>query len=664
MIGYDLDDLIYSKKRFWKIETIKERTCLNKKEIDTIVDQFNQQFLLQNSTQIESNGRVYAFPENISKLEEARFGILQPNQVSIDKNERQSLLYLFIFLEIGNLSITTFKDHLNTSKNTILSDLKQLRKKIIVEDIEIQYNQSQGFYLVGKEWKIRRFAYQEIQNLKDEFSFYSLSQVLNSQNQLFIAQTNRELKALINLNHLNIVYSRYRPLLFFTSMIFERQKHHIIEKIFPTLVNHFKFGLFELQNEQEQNDLIALLIGASDGAFEDKKLDFLYRTCFEVMENVMKLTAMEFDDFSKTFDALLAHLIPAYFRLIYHLEISNHLLARIKQEYSDLFHLIERALSPLTELTNGITEEELGYFVILFGGEIYKKKHHSSMQAIVLCANGISSSLIMKKRLSDLFPNMEFVIATSIAQLDEIPVHSYDIIFSTLKVESSKKVYLFSPFPKDEEIRKLYNQIVYDFELPSLPLLSEDQLLNSLKPYLKENVILDDVKKILHKKIGLNTREEEKESLMLQDLIKGKNIQFTNQDLNWEEAIALAAQPLLDSDSIEPSYITAITNRIKEFGPFVDLGMGIALPHARPEDGVNKVGMSFLRCEKPVNLLDDPKHEIKIFIVLSAIDNEAHLRALSSLTQILSNREELQRLLDATTVAEVENILSEKGGVE
>ncbi|WP_054638902.1 PTS sugar transporter subunit IIA [Lactococcus fujiensis] len=85
------------------------------------------------------------------------------------------------------------------------------------------------------------------------------------------------------------------------------------------------------------------------------------------------------------------------------------------------------------------------------------------------------------------------------------------------------------------------------------------------------------------------------------------------------------------------------------------------MPHARPEDGVNKVGMTFLRCEKPVKLLDDVDHEIKIFIVLSAIDNEAHLRALSSLTQILSNREELQKLLDATTINEVEHILSEKG---
>ena len=30
--------------------------------------------------------------------------------------------------------------------------------------------------------------------------------------------------------------------------------------------------------------------------------------------------------------------------------------------------------------------------------------------------------------------------------------------------------------------------------------------------------------------------------------------------------------------------------KVEEFGPFINLGKGIAIPHARPEDGVNEVG--------------------------------------------------------------------------
>ena len=59
--------------------------------------------------------------------------------------------------------------------------------------------------------------------------------------------------------------------------------------------------------------------------------------------------------------------------------------------------------------------------------------------------------------------------------------------------------------------------------------------------------------------------------------------------------------------------------------------------------------------------MDDVKHEIKLFIVLAAIDNETHLRALSTLTKILSNKERLSQLLAATDAAEVEQILLEEG---
>ncbi|WP_136249343.1 PRD domain-containing protein, partial [Halomonas borealis] len=81
--------------------------------------------------------------------------------------------------------------------------------------------------------------------------------------------------------------------------------------------------------------------------------------------------AVQFEDFTKTFAALRAHLVPAYFRLKYHFEIENVLLDKIKTDYSSLFELMDLALSPLHEACGEISEAERAYFVILFGGEIY-----------------------------------------------------------------------------------------------------------------------------------------------------------------------------------------------------------------------------------------------------------------------------------------------------
>ena len=56
--------------------------------------------------------------------------------------------------------------------------------------------------------------------------------------------------------------------------------------------------------------------------------------------------------------------------------------------------------------------------------------------------------------------------------------------------------------------------------------------------------------------------------------------------MSWEEAIRLTAQPLLTKGKIKESYIQAMIDKVKEYGPFINIGEYLALPHARPEEGV------------------------------------------------------------------------------
>lgn len=326
---------------------------------------------------------------------------------------------------------------------------------------------------------------------------------------------------------------------------------------------------------------------------------------------------------------------------------------------------MDNALRPLKDEVGEISESEKAYFVILFGGEIYKNKYSGkSLKAIVLCVNGISSSLIMQKRLESLFPTMEFILSARVSHFEKLPINSYDIIFSTVPLKSDKKVYLMSIFPDQREENKLYNQVLQDFQLPGFAKPSAQTILDSIEPYIiiKDPVNRQDLIKIIEKKLNRTRKEGKLSGVMLTDLLTKEKIRFTNKELSWQEAIELAAQPLLDKHEIEERYIKAIIDKVEAFGPYIDLGLGIALPHARPEEGVKKLGMSFLRCEHPVKLMDDVKHEIKLFIVLAAIDNETHLRALSTLTKILSNKERLSQLLTATNAAEVEQILLEEEG--
>lgn len=147
---------------------------------------------------------------------------------------------------------------------------------------------------------------------------------------------------------------------------------------------------------------------------------------------------------------------------------------------------------------------------------------------------------------------------------------------------------------------------------------------------------------------------------MLHDLITEKTYQHAGRVSDWRQAISLAAQPLLDTGKIEPAYIDAMIGKVEEFGPFISLGKGIAIPHARPEEGVKEIGMSMLVLDEPVLLADLPDHPISLFICIAAVDNASHLKALSHLTKILREDDHIEALKASTTYSAIKTIIQQE----
>lgn len=118
----------------------------------------------------------------------------------------------------------------------------------------------------------------------------------------------------------------------------------------------------------------------------------------------------------------------------------------------------------------------------------------------------------------------------------------------------------------------------------------------------------------------------------------------------------MAAQPLLNDGSIRQSYVDAMIENVKENGPYINIGDRIAFAHARPEKGVEQLGMSLLHLDQPIALLD-ADHPIQLIFVLAAIDDRAHLKALSELATMLGDNQRLQALIAAQNATEIEDII-------
>ncbi|WP_027408844.1 PTS sugar transporter subunit IIA [Anoxybacteroides tepidamans] len=144
---------------------------------------------------------------------------------------------------------------------------------------------------------------------------------------------------------------------------------------------------------------------------------------------------------------------------------------------------------------------------------------------------------------------------------------------------------------------------------------------------------------------------------MLNDLLPPSHIQFVDNVSDWKHAIEVAAQPLLNNDYITGEYIEAMVRNVIEMGPYIVIAPGIALPHARPEQGVKRLGMSFLKIQNGCSFSERQEHKVHIVIVLAASDDHSHLKALSELAQLLGNKDALPLLLKADNEKQVGALL-------
>ena len=139
--------------------------------------------------------------------------------------------------------------------------------------------------------------------------------------------------------------------------------------------------------------------------------------------------------------------------------------------------------------------------------------------------------------------------------------------------------------------------------------------------------------------------------------IKHEHIHIEDSAENYEEAIRLAAAPLIKDGYIQDAYIDDILESLETNGPYIVVADYVALPHAQPSEKVLKNGLSLLLLKEPVDLKDNPIH---VFIVLAAKDSTAHLSSLQSLAVFLMEKENIDALIGATSVPGIQKVLEER----
>lgn len=128
---------------------------------------------------------------------------------------------------------------------------------------------------------------------------------------------------------------------------------------------------------------------------------------------------------------------------------------------------------------------------------------------------------------------------------------------------------------------------------------------------------------------------------------------------NWENAIKLAAKPLLLDNSITENYVRAMVNNVKKFGAYIVINDVLALAHSRPEDGVNRNCLSLLKVNEGVVFDEALESRVYLIFVLGAVNNSSHMDILLKLMEIIDNESLIKKLTEAVSINEITELLEE-----
>lgn len=144
---------------------------------------------------------------------------------------------------------------------------------------------------------------------------------------------------------------------------------------------------------------------------------------------------------------------------------------------------------------------------------------------------------------------------------------------------------------------------------------------------------------------------------MLKDLLTEEMVLLDGEVDTPEEAIRLAGDLLVKAGKVEERYVDAMVHGFQTIGPYIVLAPSIAIPHARPENGVLEKCVSFVRLKKPVAFYHPTNDPVELVFAFGGVDHEGHIGMLQALASVLGNPQKVEGLKHIASYQELLAIL-------
>lgn len=593
--------------------------------------------------------------------------------------------FLALLLEIMDMSKTTvlyeMEETLRVSKSTLDDDMRKLRSFLKEYGLSIVSLPKQGIVLRGYERSIRSMLYKVITSMTDLDSMLGLKDENNIKTfseQLVISYLDKNVLEEIGVHYdrilkkegeaINPVY-RNQIVLFLGIWIRRLQDGNTLSElakvrsdIRENAVRQFVDAIclaFNLYPSVHEIKYITFTIESFNPKDMNNSFDWVTAQllAIQLIEHVEKETGIPFsqkeDDL---YEGLYRHITGLLSRTHNDLQAFNPLKDTIKESYGDIYQAVSCFKSQIEYYTKKpLPEDEIGFLTVYFSTSASRMKQDEQFvyQAVVLCHHGISTGKLLAANIKEQF-NVEIVAVLSSYEIGFIDKLDVDLVFTTIAIDYLKKpVLLLNPILRESD-KKEINAFLLENQEKRRTIskkLDATRLMQDILALIAESggsvtkdiyQSVESVFKDQHLKI--NTREIQP---MLQDILKDSHILLKQECNDWKEAIAKSADVLIAGQIIEERYVDAMIKSVEEYGPYIVVGKHLALAHARPEDGVNQLGISVMTLKEPVVFGNPDNDPVKIVFCLAAVDSYSHLNIMKNLIELINDPEKLDKLTDA-----------------
>lgn len=132
---------------------------------------------------------------------------------------------------------------------------------------------------------------------------------------------------------------------------------------------------------------------------------------------------------------------------------------------------------------------------------------------------------------------------------------------------------------------------------------------------------------------------------------------------NWEEAIRISCENLIDKAIIDQTYVDEVIASVHHHGPYIVIVPGVAMPHSTEKSsGVFGTAIAFTKFREKVYFeAGNDEKQARLFFTLAAKNPDEHMTNIANLSDLLMTDGVIEKLEKIETISDFETLLQISG---